>query len=58
MKSFFQNNTCYVNGYCFDDKEVNPNNWCTVCNPETNEFINRTIQGKLFYKNIKPDCFD
>lgn len=37
-------NTCLVNNYCFSKKEINPNNWCQVCNPtlSTASFSNRT----------------
>ena len=43
----FQNNTCYVDGYCFDDKEAHPNDWCKICDPKTNTFVKRTEKGSF-----------
>ncbi|XP_066920008.1 von Willebrand factor D and EGF domain-containing protein-like [Clytia hemisphaerica] len=37
-------NTCLVNGYCFTAKEVDPKNWCQICEPTSNQFTERTTE--------------
>ena len=29
----FEDNTCAIDGVCFDDNEINPKNCCEICSP-------------------------
>ncbi|XP_066927181.1 von Willebrand factor D and EGF domain-containing protein-like [Clytia hemisphaerica] len=39
-----KNDSCNINGYCFNAGQDYPNNWCKMCDPSTNSFVNKTLK--------------
>eukprot|EP00111_Clytia_hemisphaerica_P003526 TCONS_00010074-protein len=45
--------TCLVNGYCFGSKEVHPNDWCQICDPQANVFAARKDNKAPIFRKDK-----